>query len=388
MKRLIVSCVGLLAFALFAVSCGDDDSTGPSSDVTAPAAISDLEIVDSVGTDVHLQWTATGDDDTTGTATDYDIRMATVPLTAGNWDAATVISAVPAPAASGSPQSIEISDITWWTRHHFAIRVRDDAGNWSAISNIASCHPCPDPDWRFLIDTREGLLSVDMEGDTTTFTSDNRWVEIMGGNVYTGYSSLDEYDFNGTFIRNIPLPAGVNHYGWAALPGGRFAMMSNHYDTVYFVDDAGHLLAKSAMNEEPDQSLQNMCGVVVGNDLIISEDGDNHLLRADLATYEITQFRDFSDLSGWLGAIDYDNGHYCLCQSNKIWHFEAEGEPSLIATLPEESSAITGAVMIGGHTFVVMNFGGKFYMVNNTTGAITKILEGLSYPEDLELMRW
>ncbi|MEW5874851.1 MAG: hypothetical protein AB1752_06690, partial [Candidatus Zixiibacteriota bacterium] len=384
MKRLIVSCVGLLAFALLAVSCGDDNSTGPTGDVTAPAAISDLEIVDSVGTAVHLQWTATGDDDTAGTAAVYEIRMADEPLTEGSWDSATPVGDPPVPAAAGTGESLEIEDMTWWTRCHFGIRVRDDAGNWSDISNIVACHPCPDPDWRFLIDTRDGMIAVDMEGDTATFIESARWVEIRDGHVYTGSSSIDEYDFNGTFLRNIRLPAGVSHYGWAALPGERFAMLNNWNDTVYFVDDEGNLLAARGMLIEPNESLQNMDGVVVGNDLIISEDGGNHLLRANLTTYEITQFRDLTSLPGWLGAIDYYNGRFCICQGTKIWHFEGEGAPELIAEIPQGN--ITGAVMIGGHTFFVINHTGQFQMVNNTTGEITTIVEGLDYPQDMDLM--
>ena len=83
-----------------------------------------------------------------------------------------------------------------------------------------------------------------------------------------------------------------------------------------FIDDNDSLLASVQLGPDPNFGVsQNMAGVVVGNDLIISEDGNNRLLRADLDTYEIEIFRDLSDLSGWLGAIDYSDGVYCICQS-------------------------------------------------------------------------
>jgi len=370
------------------VGCGDDNGTSPG-DVTAPAAITDLAITDSIGTSLVLIWTASGDDDQTGTATEYDLRYATEMITGENWDAAEPIGGLPDPAEAGADQSITIDHLAWWTRYYFAIRVRDEAGNWSSTSNIAAATPYPDPALRFLVGTRDGILSIDMEGTAETFITGTNAVEIIGHRVYAGPwgTGIDEYAADGTKIRRIPIPLGVSYLDFTALPGDRFAMMDNSSDSVHFIDDAGNLLATVGMLKAPDSESQNLDGVVVGDQLIISEDGRNHLLKVDLTTYEISVFRDLSGLSGWLGAIDYSDGEYCICQSQQIYHFAETGDLEVIATLDEDLYNITAVVIAGGHSFVTLNFAGAIYRVNNTTGEVTAFVEGLDYPQDLELLK-
>src|SRR2546428_7758698 len=64
-------------------------------DMLAPANVRDLSVTDISNTSMALSWTAPGDDDSTGTATKYDFRYSTVPIT--NWDEAT-------PFPLGAPQ--------------------------------------------------------------------------------------------------------------------------------------------------------------------------------------------------------------------------------------------------------------------------------------------
>jgi hypothetical protein len=89
------------------------------------------------GTDsLTLHWTATGDDGAVGTAALYDLRTSDAAITAANWDAATAVGGLPAPAASGTTQSCVVRGLTPGTTYYFALRVRDDAGNWSEVSNV------------------------------------------------------------------------------------------------------------------------------------------------------------------------------------------------------------------------------------------------------------
>ena len=193
-------------------------------------------------------------------------------------------------------------------------------------------------------------------------------------------------DLDGSFVRSIPVPHGAGSGWFATLPDSRFAMLDNVSDSVYFIDDADNLLAAVGMPVPANVGLQNLDGVVVGDALIISEDGYNHLLRADLNTYTISFFKDFSHLSGWLGAIDYNNGRYYICQAQKIYLFEDPGALHFIQTLGEDLYNITGIVVAGGHSFVALNFAGAVYRVNNTTGQIVAFLAGIDYPRDLELI--
>ena len=102
-----------------------------------PAAISNLTAVRTGTNAVQLQWTATGDDSLAGTAFQYDVRASSSPIDAGNFASATPVTGVPAPAASGSIQSFSA---TVDTAHcYLALKVMDDAGNWSALSNLPPC---------------------------------------------------------------------------------------------------------------------------------------------------------------------------------------------------------------------------------------------------------
>ena len=68
-------------------------------DTTAPATVSDLATGAVTASSVALSWTAPGDDNTTGTATSYDVRYSTVgPITDGNWASATPATGEPAPS--------------------------------------------------------------------------------------------------------------------------------------------------------------------------------------------------------------------------------------------------------------------------------------------------
>ncbi|MHC4974945.1 MAG: hypothetical protein ACYTG3_21750, partial [Planctomycetota bacterium] len=56
---------------------GGGGGDGGSGDTTAPAAVSDLAVIDYDFTWVGLQWTTTGDDGMDGTATDIRVRYST-----------------------------------------------------------------------------------------------------------------------------------------------------------------------------------------------------------------------------------------------------------------------------------------------------------------------
>lgn len=87
-------------------------------------------------TSVTLQWTAPGDDGAIGTATQYDIRVATSVINEGNFGAASRVNGAPAPLAAGSTQSMDVTGLTPSTSYWFAIKTADEQGNWSPISNL------------------------------------------------------------------------------------------------------------------------------------------------------------------------------------------------------------------------------------------------------------
>ena len=113
-------------------------STTTGAEQNAPAAIANFAVGTITGTTVALSWTAPGDDGTTGTASEYDIRFATVPITDVNWNSATQVSGEPAPQAAGATQSFTVTGLTSDTHYYFAIKTADEVPNWSALSNVAT----------------------------------------------------------------------------------------------------------------------------------------------------------------------------------------------------------------------------------------------------------
>lgn len=110
-------------------------TTTAAPDTIRPAVLA-TSVTASTDSSVTLQWTATGDDSLAGTATTVDVRYSTSPITAANWAGATQATGEPSPAAPGSNQSFTVRGLSRQVTYHFAVRMLDDAGNVSALSNV------------------------------------------------------------------------------------------------------------------------------------------------------------------------------------------------------------------------------------------------------------
>ena len=116
----------------------DEFTVSKSGDMIAPAAISDLSAGNPQATSVLLTWTAPGDDGLVGIATSYDIRYSTNPIDDTNFAAAFQVSNVPLPALSGTVQNLTVAGLQTGTQHYFAIKVSDEVGNQSGLSNVVT----------------------------------------------------------------------------------------------------------------------------------------------------------------------------------------------------------------------------------------------------------
>jgi len=119
-------------------------SQATSQDATAPATVANLIVVLPTATTLTLAWTAPGDDGTTGTASQYDVRYSTTTITAANWSSASQIGNEPTPHVAGTPESLTVTGLTQGITYYFALRTADERSNWSAISNVASGQTSPD----------------------------------------------------------------------------------------------------------------------------------------------------------------------------------------------------------------------------------------------------
>ncbi len=104
-------------------------------DPDVPAAVTDLGASVVTGNSITMQWTSPGDDANTGTASAYDLRRSTAPITSETFGQSTPVPGEPAPAAAGTAQSVTITDLAPNTTYYFALKTQDDAGTWSALSN-------------------------------------------------------------------------------------------------------------------------------------------------------------------------------------------------------------------------------------------------------------
>ena len=129
---LLAVLVGVLA------GCGDDEQTKPPVDTASPAAVADLTVAAVTDTSATLGWTAPGDDGATGTAQAYEIRRSMTTITEVNWAAATQVPSPPTPKAGGSTETLVVRGLSAGTLYFFALKTIDDAGNRSALSNMAS----------------------------------------------------------------------------------------------------------------------------------------------------------------------------------------------------------------------------------------------------------
>ena len=240
--------------------------------------------------------------------------------------------------------------------------------------------------YRLLINTRDGLFLWDRDSTVTKFNDSNRRVEVIGSRIFLpnwGNHRIDEYDTLGNFVQSIPYPDTLNGY-FAMLPDDRVALFNNSTDSIYISNSSGNLVAALEMPGGPDNENQNLDGIVVGNTLVISENGNNQLMSVDLTSYEVSIFRDFQDYSGWLGAIDYFDGTYYLCQDREIWSFTDGGNVTLVAEV--DTFNITGIVVDGNYALVTLNFADGVYRVDLTTGNSELLIPDMDYPQDIEIL--
>jgi hypothetical protein len=106
-------------------------------DVTPPAAPVSLAV--DVGRHTALAtWRATGDDGDTGNADRFELRYSTTPITAAGFPSIPDRVSGPVSVPPGVPMCADVPGLDPCTTYYFAVRIRDVAGNWSPIGNVAA----------------------------------------------------------------------------------------------------------------------------------------------------------------------------------------------------------------------------------------------------------
>ncbi len=136
-----------------------------NDDTTPPAAVSTLQGAGETLSSVTLEWTASGDDGSVGGASYYDLRYAPEAITEANWAAATQTSNEPRAQPSGATERMTVTGLDPGTTYHFALKVSDNRGNESGVSNDASTRT----------DVGTVGLQDDMESGTASWTATGLW---------------------------------------------------------------------------------------------------------------------------------------------------------------------------------------------------------------------
>lgn len=105
------------------------------ADRVAPADVTDLALVQVIDDRALLGFTSTGDDATAGLANAYDVRVSDQRIDDTNFYEADVVQ-VGDPQSPGTRESFEVPGLTPGSTRYVALRVVDESGNASPISNV------------------------------------------------------------------------------------------------------------------------------------------------------------------------------------------------------------------------------------------------------------
>ena len=231
----------------------------------------------------------------------------------------------------------------------------------------------------------------------------NNRIEVYGDRIFISnegrgtsgiyINNILIYNNQGTEVGNVVLPVElVSCLDFVVLPDQKFALLDNIEDKVHILDNSGSLLKTIDMINAPTGRSQNVDGVVAGNSLIISENGNLQVLKIDLGNYNMSIFRDLSGLPGnTIGPIDYYNGRFyvgLMDGSGRYIYSFIEGQPEeLIATIPYAQYYLTSIKAFDNYIYVCINYEFKILKIDISTGGNTVFYEapaGTFYPSDIE----
>ena len=104
----------------------------------APGRVSDLTVAAATESTLSLSWTASGDDAFTGRCEGYSVRAASTPIDDVVFDRAPLSRDVASSVDAGGTETLVFGGLERGHRYWLALKVRDGAGNLSALSNVVA----------------------------------------------------------------------------------------------------------------------------------------------------------------------------------------------------------------------------------------------------------
>jgi hypothetical protein len=167
----------------------------PTSDTTAPSAAT-ITATAASSSSITVAWTAQSDDggsSGSGAATSYDLRYNTATITSSNFATSTRVT-TSTPKAPGSAESYTVTGLSASTKYYFALVIKDEVPNSSALSNIASATTSagsggggggtPSLGWNSPITDDFGRASLGSDWSAPKFVIESNELAISSSNGY------------------------------------------------------------------------------------------------------------------------------------------------------------------------------------------------------------
>ncbi len=309
---------------------------GPFNDDTPPSRVGNLTAITAGPEDIDLTWSMSGDDRMVGAATGYEIRIADLPIIDDNtWEAASVLPGLPAPGEPGEPMTYTAAGLPTNRMYHFAMKVTDDVGLWSALSNPDSAATVPGILLRHANLNQEGgtindtfvweieaiwsspFTVTDLIIDGTAYTMTN-----VEGNFYQYVSTLPIglYDYSYHFEAADVFPASTEIEVGPAVGTVAFTMGSPTYENGR---DGDEILHAAAFRH----------GLIAGTHEVTQENWDTVMPVGSNPSQHLGGTRPVDSVT-WLEAVGYCNAlsvsqsltpAYSVAGEQVTWNRDADG---------------------------------------------------------------
>ena len=211
--------------------------------------------------------------------------------------------------------------------------------------------------------------------------------DVRAGRLYLAANNreLRIYDLSGKLQKTIGYEPVAQAIGLVAIGDGRIAVLDNKDGYVRFLDPRGATLATVPIPGGDAAGLQNLHGIVVGGELVVSENGHKAVFAIDLENYSARILRDLSGEVGgaWLSGIAYQNGaFYVANDKGELYRFRADGPAELFAAgFP---NALTGLLAGDGALYATSLHAGEVYRIALDDGSYTVLAKGLERPRTID----
>ncbi len=226
------------------VSSISNIASGKTDDIVAPSSVANLTAKTGVdiGT-IKLSWNASGDNGGFGDAASYDIRYSLNEITKDNFDQATKAVFIDQPKSPGYPETFTVKNLLHEMGYYFALKVNDEAGNTSALSNVVFAKT---------LDVPPGRVYDLIVLNPTANTVDLMWT-APGSNHYEGQATRYEIRVSLAPITEknyLEAPEVVN------VPVPKISGSQEIFTVQQLLADTGYYFAMRTCDEK------NLCSVV------------------------------------------------------------------------------------------------------------------------------